>query len=85
MEKRKRTKYLIVNKNPEFQCVGYFCLNEKLNRLETHLSQIREMYYSQPEKYSYLQEQLIHTEQHIEELRRLLTGYFDFIVVLPEE
>jgi len=85
MKKRKLTKYVIVNKKLMLQGVGYFCLNQKLTRVENHLARLREIYLSKPEEFPYMPGKILDAEHRRRQLEELLTGYFNLIVVVEIE
>ena len=85
MKKRKFTMYLIVNSKSELALDGLLSLNAEYAKIENHLSRLREIYLSKPEEFPHLRKKLLNAEHRRRQLEEILTGYFDLIVVLPEE
>jgi len=84
--KRKRcAKYIIVDPTTVHIGVDYLCVNDQLAVIENHISRLREIYLSKPEEFPYMPRKLLDAERRRRQLEELLTGYFDLIVVLPEE
>ena len=85
MKKRKFTMYLIVNSKSQRAWNGLLCLNVEYEEVLSHLLRLRELYFSNPKAFPDMRTKLLNAERRRRQLEEILTGYFDLIVVLPEE
>jgi len=85
MKKQEFTLYIIVNSKSQRAWNGLLCLNVEYEEALTHLLRLRELYQKNPKAFPDMRTKLLDAERRTRQLEELLTGYFDLIVVLPEE